>query len=156
MVLSLPRDPATKIMGAIAVHLLLTLLYTWIGCGNENPASLMRRTLLDEEIAKGIPHINEEEEEKKEAVPVDFGKGRVCYIYSKADKMVEWTDIREHAEEARNRGWTVEEEVFEDSAHCAHFSADGERYTEAVKRIWFGEVGGDAEMVNQREFKTKL
>ncbi|GFF78823.1 conserved hypothetical protein [Aspergillus udagawae] len=45
--LSLP--PSSRLMGSVTVHFLLILLYTWIACGNENPASHMRRTLLDEE-----------------------------------------------------------------------------------------------------------
>ena len=64
------------------------------------------------------------------------GEGRVCYFYSKADRMCLWWDVRDHAEEARRKGWEVREFLFEGSGHCAHLSNDEERYTEAVKGIW--------------------
>lgn len=146
MVLSLPRDAASQILGALAVHFLLTLLYTWIACGNENPASLMRRTLLNEDISKVVSKDNDADVERK---------GRVCYLYSKADEMVEWTDVREHAEEARKKGWEVHEEVFEGSVHCAHFSADSARYVNAVKTMWMGCMGSPEEWTNLK-IKTKL
>lgn len=47
MVLSLPKDLASRMLGALACHCILILLYTWIACGNENPATLNRRTMLD-------------------------------------------------------------------------------------------------------------
>lgn len=47
-------------------------------------------------------------------------------------------DIKGHAEEAWRNGWTVQEVVFEGSGHCTHFSKDSERYTEAMKGMWFG------------------
>jgi hypothetical protein len=53
MVFSLP--PSSRLMGSVAVHFLLILLYTWIACGNENPVSHMRRTLLDEETVGPAP-----------------------------------------------------------------------------------------------------
>ncbi|TAQ89915.1 hypothetical protein B7494_g1761 [Chlorociboria aeruginascens] len=145
MVLSLPRYVASQLLGALAVHFLLTLLYAWIGCGNENPASLMRRTLLDENISKlGIEETH---------VQAQMEKGRVCYLYSKEDRMCEWMDIREHAEDARRRGWIVEEEVFEGSAHCAHFSADVGRYAKAVERVWTGERKNEERAMNQTRSK---
>lgn len=131
MVLSLPRNVASRALGAVVVHCILILLYTWIACGNENPASLQRRTLLDENTLRTAWEANGDG-------AVAGGKGRACYIYSKEDKMVEWPDIRDHAEDARKKGWQVEELVFKESAHCAHFSKDEERYIKAVKGMWNG------------------
>ena len=148
MVLSLPRDVATQLLGAFAVHLLLVLLYTWIACGNENPAGLMRRTLLDEAISRGM---SDEDESTSEV-----GKGRVCYLYSKEDEMCEWTDIRDHAEEARSMGWKVDEEVFEGSAHCAHLSADMGKYISAMEKMWKGEIGLAEQGTAPKQLKTKL
>lgn len=107
------------------VHLILIALFTWIACGNKNPATLGRRTLLDPDVIRGV----EEEAGERE---------KVCLIYSKADRMCEWTDVRAHAEESRRMGWGVREVVFEDSAHCAHFLMDPGRYTEAVQGMWDG------------------
>ncbi|GFF51955.1 hypothetical protein IFM46972_09422 [Aspergillus udagawae] len=77
-------------MGSVAVHFLLILLYTWIACGNENPVSHMRRTLLDEE-----------------------------------------TD---HAQEAKEKGWKVDEVLFKGTSHCAHMPDDPARYAEAADK----------------------
>lgn len=115
MVFSLPKGAINKLVGAIAVHFLLTLLYAWIAAGNENPASLMRRTIIDPEIVTGDAKESKENDEKtdlndnEEATAHE--KGSAVYIYSKEDKMVEFTDISDHTEEARRQGWRVEEEV---------------------------------------------
>ena len=153
MVLSLPPGVGTRLAGAVAVHFLLVLLYTWIACGNENPASLMRRTLLDErtlcnadaranrgrstEIVNG-PTSDEKTHEEMQNDAAVHPTGRACYLYSKEDKMVEWTDISDHAKDARHRGWCVEEVVFAGSAHCAHMSRFEDQYVSAVKGMWEG------------------
>ena len=126
MVLSLPKDLATRFLGALACHCILILLYTWIACGNENPASLQRRTMLDGKTVS--PSWKEE------------AGGRICYLYSKEDRMCLWSDVRRHADQARKLGWDVREVVFEGSGHCAHFSKDADRYADTVKSIW--DAGG--------------
>ena len=40
LVLSLPKDFASRLPGALACHCMLILLYTSIACGNEHPGSL--------------------------------------------------------------------------------------------------------------------
>ncbi len=132
MILSLPKNVATRLLGAVAVHCILILLYAWIACGNENPASLSRRTLLDKDTVQGRWEADSGEAEAA------VTPGRACYLYSKADQMCDWRDVRDHAEDARKKGLQVEEVVFEGSAHCAHFSADEARYVEAVKGVWDG------------------
>jgi hypothetical protein len=128
MTLSLrPRGAASHILAAIVVHCILIMLYSWIAWGNDNPATLMRRTLLDEEM---LTDASPDEDEVK---------GRACYLFSEADEQVNWMDIKDHAEEARRKGWAVKEVVFERSGHCAHFSKDGERYAEAMRDMWLGK-----------------
>ena len=143
MVYSLPKDVATQVLGAMAVHFLLVLLYTWIACGNENPASLMRRTLLDKDTLSDVKQDMRSVQHEK--VIDDVGAKRSCYLYSEADAMVEWTDIRDHAEEAARRGWKVEEVRFKESAHCAHLSTYQDRYERAIEDLWFGSKNGKAE-----------
>ena len=131
MVQSLPRGAATRLFGALTVHCILILLHWgWIGAmGNENPSSLHRRTLLDDGAIRGA--WNEAE--------VDKGLGdneRTVYLYSKDDKQVDWRDIKEHAEDARKRGFHVEEIMFQGSGHCAHYLLHRERYEEIVKESW--------------------
>ena len=50
--------------------------------------------------------------------------------------MIEWTDIEQHAEEARRKGWRVKGILFEGSGHCAHLIMHREKYIEAVSNIW--------------------
>ncbi|MCJ1405566.1 hypothetical protein MMC11_008794 [Xylographa trunciseda] len=136
MVLSLPKDPPTRFLGALAVHFLLVLLYAWIAAGNENPAALMRRTLLD---AETVCTRVEGEVEKRGDGERQEGVRRGCYLYSDADAMVEWTDIRDHAAEARSLGWEVREVRFTNSPHCGHLAVHEERYVKAVEEVWGAE-----------------
>jgi hypothetical protein len=138
MALSLrPKDIFSRILADLIAHGILFILYTWIlVLGNENPASLMRRTLLDRGIVAGITL--EERSSGAEMV-----KGKACYLYPEADDQVDWMDIKEHAKEARGKGWVVEEVVFEGSAHCAHFSKEGETYVGVMKGMWLYSGGED-------------
>lgn len=157
MVFSLPKGKINKLLGAIAVHFLLTLLYAWIAAGNENPASLMRRSILDSKLVTGDVKGSKENDEKPELKDdkeiAAYEKGGAMYIYSKEDKMVDFTDISDHATEARRRGWRVEEEVFEGSAHCAHLGKDSRTYAEAIEIVSRGTVGRRRE---QNQIRTKL
>ncbi|KAK0192650.1 hypothetical protein F5146DRAFT_1136476 [Armillaria mellea] len=58
------------------------------------------------------------------------------YVYSRADDMVPWDQVQQHAERTRGLGWDVRTEVFEDSPHVAHARAYPERYWHAVKSLW--------------------
>ncbi|KAI9809558.1 MAG: hypothetical protein M1827_006793 [Pycnora praestabilis] len=133
MVLSLPRNIALQMLGPVVVHCILIYLYTWIACGYENPASLMRRTVLDPAIVQAVVERTNVGDDV-----VEGEVGRATYIYSKSDQMVEWTDIRDHAQDARSNGWQVEEILIEGSGHCAHYFKDEERYVETVKSFWLG------------------
>ena len=158
MVLSLTPSAVSRLLGVMAVHFLLILLYTWIACGNENPASLMRRTLLD---AKTVRYAANTSESGAKVIDGDGDDNHLgpleepmhktdgatasilpavhlCYLYSKADQLVKWTDIRDHAEEARRRGWRTTEVLFEGSAHCAHMSRFEEQYTSTIEAVWQG------------------
>ena len=46
------------------------------------------------------------------------------YLYSQVDEMVPWTEVEEHAEEARKAGLDVRMERFEGSLHVAHARTD--------------------------------
>lgn len=58
------------------------------------------------------------------------------YAYSKADRMVWWEDVEEHANAAEDAGWEVDRVRFEESPHAGHILEDGERYWGAVRRTW--------------------
>ena len=117
IVLAFPKNVVWRFLGALAVHCVLIFLAVYVACGNENPATFWRRTLLEENRpARGV-----------------------CYLYSTEDRMIAWTDIEQHAEEARRKGWRVKEILFDGSGHCAHLAKDRGRYTAAVNSVWVGD-----------------
>ena len=114
MVLSFPKNVLWRFLGAMVVHCFLIFVAVYIACGNENPATLWRRTPLEESSpARGA-----------------------WYLFSKEDLMIEWKDIKQHAEEARTKGWRVKEVLFKGSGHCAHLIMHRRRYIEAVNSVW--------------------
>lgn len=115
------------------------MLHTEIACGLENPSTLLRRTMLNEKKLGGRAAGEEPrsgDEEGETAANGGAGGKRSCYLYSKSDQMVDWTDIRDHAAEARSKGWEVEEIMFDGSPHCGHFQKDEEKYVKAMERMW--------------------
>ena len=123
MVLSLPPG-ISRILGVPIVHGILILLALSVVLGRyEKLEVLIRRTLLSSEYVVGC------------------GERRICYVYSKADKMTHWEDVEGHARIARGAGWEVEEWCLEGTAHCNHFSADVEGYVGRMRGIWEGEKG---------------
>ncbi|KAK7421575.1 hypothetical protein QQX98_002042 [Neonectria punicea] len=54
------------------------------------------------------------------------------YLYSKVDQLVHWTDVVSHAGEAREKGYNVNEVVFQNSEHCAHLQENAAKYWDAV------------------------
>jgi hypothetical protein len=87
----------------------------------EYPEVLVRRTLLDEDFVCGA--------EKGT-------KRRICYLYSKTDRMTDWKDVVEHADTAREKGWDVSEVVFEGTAHCNHFVKNEGVYAGEMRKMW--------------------
>ena len=71
------------------------------------------------------------------------------YLYSQADDIVPWTEVEEHAEEARKAGLNVRMERFEGSPHVAHARTDPERYWGAVKKVWEDATASSAEGLEQ-------
>ena len=142
MVNSLPKDVFSQTLGNIVVHIILLMLHTEIACGLENPSSLLRRILLDEEKVSGgamtVPRTSGDGLEDADITGGRAGK-RSTYLYSKSDPMVDWTDVRDHAAEARSKGWDVEEILFDGSGHCGHFQKDEETYVNAMKRMWLND-----------------
>lgn len=58
------------------------------------------------------------------------------YLYSKADDIISWTDVEEHAADARSKGYDVACEVFEDTPHVGHMKVHPEQYWGAISRQW--------------------
>jgi hypothetical protein len=132
MVDSLPKGFATQILGSITCHAMLILFCSW----TENPASLQRRIMIDPTVIR-VPS--------------------ACYLYSKSDQVCDWREVHDHAEDARGKGWMVEEEIFNDTAHCTHLSGDPLRYEASLQKIWgVGDRGTDADVNDVEGILSKL
>ncbi|KAF2829961.1 indole-diterpene biosynthesis protein-like protein PaxU [Ophiobolus disseminans] len=117
MVLSLPAGVA-RVLGAVVVHGILILLAASVWMGRyEKLEVLIRRTLLSKEFVMC---------------------GRICYVYSKEDRMTWWEDVVGHAGMARGMGWEVDEWCVEGTAHCNHLSKDVEGYVDRMRGMWEG------------------
>ncbi|PLB43614.1 hypothetical protein P170DRAFT_441077 [Aspergillus steynii IBT 23096] len=68
-----------------------------------------------------------------------FGSAPRLYLYSAADDMVPWYDVRAHVDEARSQGFQAEGLMFRDSPHCALIQEDAARYWGAIQAFWRGE-----------------
>ncbi|OJJ50344.1 hypothetical protein ASPZODRAFT_139646 [Penicilliopsis zonata CBS 506.65] len=117
------RRPSSRLAASVLAHVVLLPIWTGFALGKENPQSAMCKILLDGSLIAGVPSKNE-------------AGVSVCYIYSKTDTQIIWKEVHDHALEARNKGWEVEEIVYDDTGHCAHLSADEKRYTDALKWLW--------------------
>jgi len=58
------------------------------------------------------------------------------YLYSKSDAVIPASMVKEHLEEARQRGLDVYEVGFDESSHVSHAKMYPERYWTAVLSIW--------------------
>lgn len=112
----LPNNPAAYLLGGMFVHGAMIVIQTHMALfGHESPADYQRRTMLDISI---------------------ITNSCVTYLFSKADERCLWTDVKDHANDARGLGLQVEEILFDGSSHCNHFLQDPERYKTAVLRAW--------------------
>ena len=161
MMLSLPKGFAAQLAGYVAVSTLLRMLHVWIAAGNENPSNLMRRVLLDKTYVCGpkLPQIEtppgsepDDSSSNRRALETDGDLGlglRICYLYSKADALVDWRDIVAHAKLAKeNVGWRVQEVEFEGTPHCRHYVGNEARYEGAVVSMWDWELGSERDESN--------
>ncbi|KAI1813824.1 hypothetical protein GGS20DRAFT_577307 [Poronia punctata] len=58
------------------------------------------------------------------------------YIYGKADMMVDWRHVEDHARRASCKGFRVRTESFDYSPHVAHMKTDRQRYWSIVDQTW--------------------
>jgi hypothetical protein len=64
---------------------------------------------------------------------------RRTYVYGPADRLVDWRDVEDHAEEAVRSGFGgVRRERFEGGEHVAHVRVDAGRYWCVVTETWEG------------------
>jgi hypothetical protein len=112
---SIPYGFPLNLVTTAFIYATITLLYIWIAIGNEAPENYWRRSVLDEKI---------------------INCRRISYIASKIDKITDWKDVVSHAEEARKKGWVVQEMIVSDTPHCNHISKHEEAYVNIVSDMW--------------------
>ncbi|KAI3326187.1 hypothetical protein HD806DRAFT_489582 [Xylariaceae sp. AK1471] len=94
-----PDFPLDLIVWVFA-HIVISFLYLSVFLGRyEAPGDHWRKLILDKKL-------------------IDCK--RIRYFVSKADKLTDWRDVFSHAEQARKKGWEVEELLFNDTYHCSH------------------------------------
>lgn len=114
---SLPRFWLLKLLGSVAIHLFLAIIFVIDKLGRrENIMVVIRRKLND-------PNL------------FDIRAPRV-YLYSKADEMVGHDEVELHADQAEAQGWKVTKVRFEGSPHAGHIREDEGRYWNAVQEAW--------------------
>lgn len=118
IVVAQPPSTLRRAVVALMAHAALLPVWSLYVVGQqENSQLIMRRTLLDRSFV---------------------GTSNICYVYSKDDKITRWEDVHLHAEEARMKGWSVEEHRLEGSSHCAHIRTNEKLYADVVDRLWNG------------------
>lgn len=117
MTASFPRTMFWRWFGGLAAHLLLLATYVVnFVRRKENRMVVLCRELNDERVFdRGVPRV---------------------YLYSRADLMVGFDEVDEHANAARAKGWDVTKVQFEKSAHCGHVREDEGKYWGAIMEAW--------------------
>lgn len=111
-----PRSGFRRFISIFLAYISFTLIWLYIkGLRREFMVARIRRELNSPELFnRGVPR---------------------TYIYSRADKLIDWSEVKEHAEAARDVGYVVNEEVFESSSHVAHALQDRPRYWKIIDSV---------------------
>lgn len=110
-----PSRPRRAAFSLLAHAALIPIWVSYAVGGQENSQLEMRRIILDRDYV---------------------GTSNIRYVYSKSDQITDWRDVLVHAEEARGKGWLVEEHKLGESSHCAHVRSDPELYAAIVRQLW--------------------
>lgn len=115
---ALPSSPPLRLLLSLLIYAVVTVYWViFIPLGIPDPIERIRQALNDAAMMQG--------------------ETSRCYIYSKADTMVDWNDVEGHACDAASRGFVVHSERFEQSGHCAHIRVEGgTRYWAIVNDMW--------------------
>jgi hypothetical protein len=114
----LPSTPVLKqLLSLVAYGLVGVITLKEVATGEDHWTQKTRKDLNAEELFQST-------------------RGRL-YIYSKEDKIVGWTDVENHAEDAENKGLgEVRKELWEKSGHVGHMFSNKEKYWNAVRSLW--------------------
>lgn len=117
MSLSMPKSLLWKVLGPPILHFVLCLIFfSLFITGAEDVITRIRRQLNDQTLFDPeVPRL---------------------YIYSRADQLVPYQDVKDHVQDAKQNGYSnTHELVFEASGHCAHAMTHKDRYWEAVESL---------------------
>lgn len=70
---------------------------------------------------------------------------RRLYLYSAADRVVNFEDVQSHMEAARELNYQVESVLFKNAQHCSLIMEDEAKYWGVIERFWQGESLSDLE-----------
>jgi hypothetical protein len=116
---SLPHNRIVRASGLVVGSVVLGgawALYTVVKGREDNVISKTRQRLNDENFwSLDIPR---------------------AYLFSKSDDLIEWKDIKEHADDAAGRGVPTRQACFVKSAHCGHIKEDADEYWKVVMTTW--------------------
>jgi hypothetical protein len=59
-----------------------------------------------------------------------------AYMFSKSDDLIFWEDVKEHADDAAQRGVPTWQACFDKSPHCGHIKEDSNGYWDVVMTAW--------------------
>jgi hypothetical protein len=119
MAYSLPPGPVIRLLGTFLIWIFVILYAIFHEITRlENAITIIRRNLISKHFFNS--------------------SAARCYLYSKADELVAWQDVEEHADEAEAEGWSVSRTVFEDTPHAGHIrgSENERKYWAAVDLTW--------------------
>lgn len=128
MISALPSTWLARVTGAILIYLIVGVVAILDALNlYENVISKTRRSLNDLGgvfLQSSVPRV---------------------YLYSKTDRMVQWRDILQHADEARlliggsdglDRTDLVRAVEFAGSGHVGHLAVDGEKYWDSIATLF--------------------
>ena len=129
---TVPNNPTAQVLGSLVAYTIIASYWTtFLVVGNredvEDPKDLYYKT----KVSLNDPKLWNTMAPR-------------AYLFSKADKLIGWKSVLEHARSSELRGTPVFVEVFDKSAHCAHIRApeDATRYWKCVQKVWDAGVSG--------------
>jgi hypothetical protein len=122
MILALPKSPLVRLLGAVLIYSVVATV------------ALLDFLRLYQNVISKTRHVLN----SPSGCFLRHGVGRT-YLYSRTDAMVPWTDILDHAGEARKLAESGDDLVqtveFTGSGHVGHLAVAGEEYTKAVLSV---------------------
>lgn len=70
-------------------------------------------------------------------------EARRAYLYGKADDMIDWLDVEDHARRAALDGFNVKTVRFDDGKHVSMGRSEPDRYWRTVRETWDGNAAGN-------------